>query len=158
MIQTPFFEGRVNRTKRRKSTRERAARHWRRERGLLRGLSRRRRLIGRGRGGPLARDLGRLGRRWRGGGAALFLRGGVGVRSRRGGGLLALGFRATLRFRFFRRRRSCGGSLCVRVVDLLAGASVEILRHALLKAGHAFGEHRLAGTGQLLLGIEEVEQ
>src|SRR5258705_4813631 len=142
-----------------KSARERAARHRRRERGLLRGLCRCGRLIGRRRGGALARDLGRLGRRWRGGGAALFLGGGVGVRSScGGGGLLALGFRATLRFRFLHRRSSCSGGVCVRIVDMLAGAFVEILRQALLKAGHAFGEHRLAVTGQLLLGIEEVEQ
>src|SRR5258707_2356445 len=118
-----------------KSTRERAARHRRRERGLLRGLCRCGRLIGRRRGGALARDLGRLGRRWRGGGAALFLGGGVGVRSSCAvGGLVALGFRTTLRFRFFHRRRSCSGGLPVRIVDLLAGALVEILRHALLKA------------------------
>src|SRR4029453_2548789 len=43
------------------------------------------------------------------------------------------------------------------VVNLLARALVEILRHALLEARHAFGEHRLAVTGQLLLGIEKVE-
>src|SRR5439155_5654855 len=143
-----------------KSARERTARHRRRERGLLRGLCWRRRLVGRRRGGALAHDLGRLGRRRRGGGAAFLLGSGVGVRSRSGGGggLLALGFRATLRFRLFRRRRNCSGSLRVRVVDLLTGALVEILRHALLKAWHAFGEHRLAVTGQLLLGIEEVEQ
>src|SRR3954468_2751024 len=139
-----------------KSTRERTARHRRRERGLLRGSRRRGRLIGRRRGGALAYDLGRLGRRRRRGGAAFLVGGGVGVRSGGGGGLFALGFRATLRFGFFRRRRSC--SLCVRVVDLLTGALVEILRHTLLKARHAFGEHRLAVTGQLLLGIEEVEQ
>src|SRR5438445_12695423 len=128
MIQTPFFEGRVNRTKRRKSTRESAARHWRRERGLLRGLCRSRRLIGRRRGGALARDLGRLGRRWRGCGAAFLVGCSVGVRSGGCGGLLALGFRATLRLRLFRRRRSCGGSLRVRIV-LLTGGLVEILWH-----------------------------
>ena len=67
-----------------KSTRERTARHRRRERGLLRGLRRRGRLIGRRRGGALARDLGRLGRRRRGGGAAFLLGCGVGRPQRRG--------------------------------------------------------------------------
>src|SRR6478752_6904064 len=136
-----------------KSARERTARHRRRERGLCRC----RRLIGRRRGGALAHDLGRLGRRRRRGGAAFLVGCSVGVRGRGGCGLLALGFRATLRFRFFRRRRRCGGGLRVRVV-LLAGAPVEVLRHALFKARHAFGEYRLAVTGQLLLGVEEVEQ
>src|SRR5258705_11854836 len=142
-----------------KSTRERTARHRRRERRLLRGLRRRARLIGWRRGGPLAHDLGRLGRRRRGGRATFLLGCGVGVRSGgRGGGLFALGFRGPVGFRLLRRRRSCSGSLRVRIVNLLTGALVEILRHALLQARHAFGEHRLAVTGQLLLGIEEVEQ
>src|SRR5215217_752617 len=122
-----------------KSTRERTARHRRRERGLLRGSRRRGRLIGRRRGGALADDLGRLGRRRRGGSAAFLVGYGVGIRSGGGGGLFALGFRATLRFRLFRRRRSRSGGLRIRVVDLLTGALVEILRYALLKARHAFG-------------------
>ena len=49
---------------------------------------------------------------------------------------------------------ACG----VLLVDLLlAGALVEILRHALLEARHAFGEHRLAIARQFFLGVEEVE-
>src|SRR4029078_4247619 len=74
-----------------KSTRERTARHRRRERGLLRGLCRCRRLIGRRRGGALAHHFGGLGR-WRRGGRAAFLLGrGIGLGSGRCGGLLALG-------------------------------------------------------------------
>src|SRR3981081_385094 len=71
-----------------KLTRESAARHRRGEwRGRLlrglRGLSRRGRLVRRRRGGALARDLLGLGRGRRCGGAALFLRHGLGIR---GGG------------------------------------------------------------------------
>src|SRR6185312_15743189 len=141
------------------SARESAARHRRGECGLLRGLRGRGRLIRRRRGGAFAHDPGRLGRRRGGCGAALLIGRGICVGRRGGGGrgLLAPGFRAALGFRFFHRRWRGGGGLRVRIV-LLAGAPVEILRHALLQARHAVGEDRLAVTGQLLLGVEEVEQ
>src|SRR6476661_7662922 len=124
-------------------TRESAAWHRGRERrgGLLRGRRRGRlrgRLIGRRRGGALAGDLLGLGRRRRGGGAALFLRRGIGTgsgglsRRRCGGGgrsLLALGFRGALRFRLLRRWRGGGRSLSVWIDDLLlTRALVEFLR------------------------------
>src|SRR5213078_5318477 len=85
-------------------------------------------------------------------------------RSPAGGGrllALALGFRGVLRFRLL-GRRSGGGrrrSLGVLLIDLLLrGALVQTLRHTLLEAGHAFGEHRLALARQLFLGVEEIEQ
>src|SRR6185295_8911621 len=109
-----------------KSTRERAARHRRRERrgGLLRGLCRRGRLIGRRRGGALAGDLLGLWRR-RGCSRAAFLLGrSIGLGSGRCGGLLALG--AALRLGLRRRRSRGSGGLGVLLVKLLlAGALVE---------------------------------
>ena len=69
------------------------------------------------------------------------------------------GLRAPSTSRSSSRRRRCGGGLRVLLVDLLlTRALVEILRHALLEAGHAVGEYRLALARQLLLGVEEVEQ
>src|SRR4051794_17774215 len=149
----------------RNSAREGAARHRRRERrsglGLRgRGLLRRR-SIRRRRGGAAADDLLRFWRRRRSRGAALFVSRGIGIgglgRLRRGLLALALRFRGALRLRF--RRRRGGRGLRVLLVDLLlAGALVEILRHALLEARHAFGEYRLALARKLFFGVEEVEQ
>ena len=158
MIQTPFFEGRVNRMRNEISARS-SARQRRRECGLLRGIcAGARRLIGRRRGGALAHDLGRLGRRRRGGGAAFLLGRGVGVRSAAAGARPACPWLSRHASISVLPPAAGSCSLRVRVVNLLTGALVEILRHALLKARHAFGEHRLAVAGQLLLGIEEVEQ
>src|SRR5438552_595889 len=148
----------------RNSAREAAAWHRRRECRI--GLLRRSRLllgrcrIGRRRGGTAAHDLLRLWRRRRRSRAALVIRCCIGVRSGRRGrgrcGLLALAlrFRGVLLLRLRRRR---GGSRVLLVELLLAGALVEILGHALLEAGHAFGEHRLAVARKLLLGVEKVE-
>src|SRR5204862_6968505 len=136
-------------------------------------LRRWRRLIRRWRGGAAADDLLWLGSRRRRRGTALFLRRGVRFwrgrrllgRSRAGGGrLLALapGFRGVLRLRLLGRRSSSGrrrSRLGVLLIDLLLrGALVQTLRYALLEAGYAFGEHRLALARQLFLGVEEIEQ
>src|SRR6185437_6382181 len=60
------------------------------------------------------------------------------------------------------RRRGCGGGRRVLLVELLLLLPldivlVEILRNALIEAGHAVGEYRLALARQLLLGIKPVE-
>src|SRR5712671_427305 len=130
----------------------------RRGRGLLR-----RRSIRRRRGGATADDLLRFWRRRRSRSAALLVRRGVGIGGlgRRCRGLLALALRlrGALRLRLRRWRGGSRRGLRVLLVDLLlAGALVEILRHALLEARHAFGEDRLALARKLFLGVEEIEQ
>src|SRR3954468_24300107 len=154
-----------------KSAREAAARHRCREgalRLLLGGLGRLRlldRLIGRRRGGALAHDLlpGRRsgrGRRGLGLGLAIDFAGGrPGRRDGRTGRLPGLFRLGTLRRLGWLGQRLGGQSRdggAVRI-GLLLRALVHILRNALLKARHAFREHRLAVARQLLLGIEEVE-
>src|SRR6185437_3234846 len=85
------------------------------------------------------------------------------IGGRRGGGCVLLALAALLARGGRRRRlrrRGCGGR-CVLLVELLLLpldiVLVEILRNALIEAGHAVGEYRLALARQLLLGIKPVE-
>src|SRR5258708_7065097 len=139
-----FYGAHVNETETPRLARKRTARHGRRERRLrlLRLAGRRVGLIGRRRGGALARDLLRLGR-WRRRGRGVFF--GRGLRIRRGSlgrgrcgahaWLALFGLRGLLRWQRLRRRRRGGGRgrLGVLLVRLLLRALVQILRHALFE-------------------------
>ena len=82
----------------------------------------------------------------------------IGGRGGCGRGLSALAALPGRRRRL--RRLGCGGRsvLLVELLLPLGIVLVEIFRNALIEARHAAGEHRLALTRQLLLGIEPVEQ
>ncbi len=148
MIQTPFFEGRVNRTEMKKSARERTARHRRRERGLLRACA----------GAAIDR---RVAARWcacaailaglGAGGAAAVLPSSSGAASTAAAAAgaaacLPLDFAAALRFRFFRRRAELRQRRCLGVRWSIAAGGRPCRDPSVrpVEARHAFGEYRLA--------------